>query len=157
MFKRAIVGLLAGLLWAIVGNAQAVAPVTVGAVNCGRTTLSTMYCYSVPVSVAGVPTTAWFDVQGQGGFILFRPGGEGPNYYTAAITGVTVNARNAVGLPTSVTLTFHVTADPDNNNDADSVVGTVTLTAAYTYNPGRYGGYVMSITGGSGAQSIAQD
>lgn len=147
------------LAFAVGASAQGTTPtpISVGTVNCGRTTLTTLNCYSVPITIGGNTSTAWFDVQGQGGFILFRPNTEGTNYYTAAIQSVTVNSRNTIGQPTSVTITFQVTADPNNDNDADVVLGSVTLNATYAPNNGRYGGYVMTITGGSGAQSIAQD
>ena len=140
-------------------------PITVGAADCGATALQDLNCYSVPLTIGDVSGTAWFLPQ----FILFRPSLEGANYVEAQITSTTILATNNLGQATQVRMAFTIpapslngsSADPDGNSDSDAVRGQMTLGASYRWgcNSGRSGGcrYVLSVTGGSGAQSIAQD
>jgi hypothetical protein len=101
--------------------------------------------------------TAWIAT----GFILFRPGLEGSGYVEALVTSWTVTQRNAIGRPTQEVITFTITnpsangvaADPDNNDDADAVQGSLTINFSYS----GYGRYIRATVSGSGAQSITQN
>ena len=140
-------------------------PITVDAANCGATALQNLNCYSVPLTIGDVSGTAWFLPQ----FILFRPSLEGANYVEAQITSTTILATNDIGQVTQDQIAFTIpapslngsAADPDGNSDSDVVQGQITLNASYRWgcNSGRGGGcrYVLSVTGGSGTQSIKQD
>jgi hypothetical protein len=138
-------------------------PITIGTVPCGRTGGPSFNCYSVPITVGDASSTAWFFPQGNGGFILFRPPTEGDAYVTARVTSTTVNSRNTIGQVTQETITYTVVGDPDGDGDSDTVVGSVTINMTYAYSRGGGGkggggaGWYMTITGGTGAQSITQD
>ncbi|SRR5579871_848905 len=146
-------------LFAVPSFAQDSTPVptttiTVGTIYAGHTALPNLYCYSLPLTIGGVSGTAWIDVQGQGGFILFRPNLEGTGYVTAQITSVTGLQLNKIGQVTSMTVAFQVVADPDNDNDSDTVQGSITIMGLYVYGgSGRIAGWYLTITGGSGTQS----
>ena len=168
--RTGMCSLVLALAFAIPSQAQQTTPITVEAANCGRSSLPNLNCYSFPMIVGGVAGTAWIDVQGQGGFILFRPGLEGANYVEGKITSSTVDSRNAIGQATSATITFAIpnpslngyAGDPDNNGDSDAVVGAITINASYYYSSGGGGragaaGWVVTVTGGTGTQSIVQD
>ena len=146
-------------------HAQSNAPITVGAATCGQW----FNCYSVPITIGGVSGSMWLYATGAGNWIAFRPplqGNSGPDTVMATVTSNTVNTRNALGQPTQVTITYTITnppylggtpADPDNNGDADVVMGSFTINMHYTFHNGRGAGWTMYIDGGSGAQSIMQD
>lgn len=71
---------------------------------------------------------------------------------------------NSIGLPATETVTYQIATysdggnptDPDQNGDVDAVTGSITFNLSYG-PPGRYGMRVLTIAGGSGAQSITQD
>lgn len=133
--------------------------ITVGQVSLGSAQFM-INCYSVPLTIGGVAGTAWVDAQYNGGFILFRPGLEGPDYVTAEIVpgSWTVLSRNTIGQVTSARIAFVVQADPNSDADTDTVQGSITFNFSYTWTgPGRYAGWHQTITGGFGAQSITQD
>src|SRR3974390_130917 len=163
-------------MWAMPAAAQT--PITVGSTTCGATALPYFNCFSVPVMVGDNASTAWFDPQYNGGFILFRPAGEGANYVEARVTSVQVLATAIFTPPppykpgplvTQVQVNYTIanpsltglTADPDGEGDADQVSGYITINATYRWgcNSGRGAGcrWIMSVTGGSGSQSITVD
>lgn len=172
MKKLILAVMLLGLAAILMLSAPAQAGTTsiaVGTANCGATALPNLNCYQLPLKIGGVQGTAWIDVQGQAGFILFRPALEGANYVEGAITAVTNLQVNNIGQVTSATISFTIadpsangyTADPDHNGDADSVQGSITISATYYRgcSSGRVGGcrWLITVTGGSGTQSMPQD
>lgn len=161
--KKGMCSLVIALAFAIPSHAQQTTPITVGQVTCGKTGTPLFNCYAVPLTVGTNSGTAWFFPQYTGGFILFRPNLEGPNYVTAQVTSTTVNARNAIGQVTQATYTFTVVADPNTDGDSDTMQGMITIDFSYYYSTGGGGrggggaGWYMKIVGGSGQQSITQD
>jgi hypothetical protein len=157
------------LAFAIPSHAQSTTPITV--VSMPGYITNYYYLYNLPLTIGGVTGTAWMDVQGQRGFILFRPPLEGAStncngcsgYVLAQITSWTVNSRNSVGLPLSATMTYTTSgssqpADPNNDGDSDTVVGSITFNYTWQQNPPGYRrGWYATLTGGTGQQSIAQD
>jgi hypothetical protein len=154
--KKLLVVLLFTFTFVVRASAQSQppsTPITVGQVTCGQY----LNCYSVPLTISGVSSTAWIYPQTNGGFILFRPNLEGADYVTALVTSWTVNSRNSVGQVTQTTVTFTVQADANGDNDTDTVVGSITFNIAWVLGGRWHNIYYPMITGGFGAQSITQD
>jgi hypothetical protein len=130
-------------------------PITVGQMVLGQNYYNV---YSLPLTIGGVSCTAWMDVQGQRGFILFRPPLEGSVAAQGQITSWKVNSSNSVGLPLSATMTYTLQADTDNDSDTDTAVGSITFYYSWQLNPPGYRrGWYVTLTGGAGAQSMKQN
>lgn len=171
--KRPLAGLLFMFGFVVGASAQTTpppssTPIVVGASagNCVGSGI-TFYCYTVAMTVGSVSGTAIVYPQWNGGFILFRPNLEGPDFVTGLVTSSTVTAHDSIGRTTKLTVTFTIsgvgagglaqTPDPNNDGDTDVVVGTITFNIAYVLG-GRWHNLTYPIiTGGAGAQSITQD
>lgn len=131
--------------------AQSGTPISVGVYTCGT---SYNYCYNVPVTIGGVQGTMWIDSPY---FILFRaPLENATNPATVQITSVG-NFVYQNGLIVQETIAFSGPADPNNDNDSDTVTGQITLNFSYQRRCGRGCYEYATIMGGSGSQSITQD
>lgn len=135
------------------GSAAAQTPIVVGQSQCGfsRGGGGPLDCYNVNMTIGGQAGTAWVS----NSFITFRSPLEGANTVVAQITNKQLVFNN-IGLMVQETVSYMVTADPDNNGDSDTLTGSITINVTYG-PPGRYGMRTVTVTGGSGAQSIAVD
>jgi hypothetical protein len=159
MFKLSAAVLILLALVLPVSYAQqstlATTPITVGQAYLGT---NYYYVYNLPLTIGANTGTAWMDVQGQRGFILFRPSLEGSTYIEAQITSWTVNSTNSVGLPLSATVTYWFVTPTNSDNDTDFTQGSITFNYTWQQNPpGFRRGWYVTLTGGSGMQSITQD
>jgi hypothetical protein len=163
--KKLLAALLFVLAFAIGASAQSTMTITVGQIDIGPAPGMHLNVYSLPLTIGGNSGTAWFYPQpcnsyGVCGWILFRPPLEGPNNNPLAIvTSWVPNSFNSIGQVTSATVTYTFQGDPNIDGDTDAGTGSITFNFSYSWGKvGRYAfGWIETITGGSGAQSITQD
>lgn len=140
------------LAFAFVSNAQEkTTPVTIGTTQGCKT--SVVVCYAIPVTIPGTPivTMSLYETE-----IFFYD----TNHALVMGGSLTrqVTKYNSLYQPIQYTISYTVSGDPDENGDTDQIAGGFVMNVTWKKGCGvRWCGWLATVTGGSGAQSVTQD
>jgi hypothetical protein len=152
--KQFVIGVtLALALLAMRAKAQTApaATVTVGATEGCKT--SVIVCDGIPVTVAGTPIASMALYES---WIIFYDANR--NVVQSGPLSRHVTGYNDLYQAVQYTISYTVSGDPDGNADTDQVAGGFVMNVTWRKAAGmRWGGWVATVTGGSGAQSVTQD
>lgn len=144
--------LLALALFALQAKAHAApaAAITVGVSDCKT---SVIVCYGVAATIAGTPVTSMALYESR---IIFYDANH--NVVQSGPLTRQVTRYNNLYQPIQYTISYTVSDDPDGNGDTDQIVGGFVMNVTWHKAAGmRWGGWIATVTGGSGAQSITHD
>jgi hypothetical protein len=110
-------------------------------------------CYGIPVSIAGTPITSMALYES---WIIFYDASH--NVVQSGPLTRQVTGYDNLYQPVQYTISYTASGDPDGNADTDQLAGGFVMNVTWRKAIGmRWGGWVATVTGGSGAQSVTQD